>query len=412
MRLALLTHEPFHPPSGGGSAEAGYLVRELVRRGHEVHVFAPQDTAPEAVAQEFGIQLHRFTRWTMGRYARWRNLKYLRYPGALTRQVLARARATPFDVVVSQHAISAVAAGRLKRHLRIPVVMNLLDHLTGFMETWPVWLMPPPALALLKRYELSLPRRFGAEAVLTVSDALADRVVATGYPRERVHPIYYGYDAARFPFQAAALEQRRDSPATIVMHGSFDHHHLRRIALETVAHVRAHRADARFEFIGQATDAWRHFARAAEERGLREALRHVGFVPYAEIAPRLALATIGIVPYEASSGTHCAFVAKVVEYLAVGLPVVATRLEGIRRYFESAPLVRFSEFEGKAFGEAILEWLRVPLARRNDLAEAAARHVRERLDWRILCARACEVIEAVARPGTAEVSLPRATGAE
>ncbi len=41
MRIALLTHEPFYPPSGGGSAEAVYLVREMVRRGHEVWVFAP-----------------------------------------------------------------------------------------------------------------------------------------------------------------------------------------------------------------------------------------------------------------------------------------------------------------------------------------------------------------------------------
>jgi hypothetical protein len=41
MRLAFLTHEPFYPPSGGGSAEAVYLVEELVRRGHEVHIMAP-----------------------------------------------------------------------------------------------------------------------------------------------------------------------------------------------------------------------------------------------------------------------------------------------------------------------------------------------------------------------------------
>jgi hypothetical protein len=40
MRLAFLTHEPYFPPSGGGSAEAIYLIRELVRRGHEVHLFA------------------------------------------------------------------------------------------------------------------------------------------------------------------------------------------------------------------------------------------------------------------------------------------------------------------------------------------------------------------------------------
>jgi hypothetical protein len=33
-----------------------------------------------------------------------------------------------------------------------------------------------------------------------------------------------------------------------------------------------------------------------------------------------------MVPYEESTGTHCAFVAKIVEYLATGLPVASTRI--------------------------------------------------------------------------------------
>mgnify|MGYP003737019891 CR=1 FL=1 len=50
MRLALLTHEPFYPPSGGGSAEANYLVSELTRRGHEVHLFCPDFPDRDAIA--------------------------------------------------------------------------------------------------------------------------------------------------------------------------------------------------------------------------------------------------------------------------------------------------------------------------------------------------------------------------
>lgn len=397
MRLGFLTHEPFYPASGGGSAEAAYVVRELVRRGHEVHVFGPQDHAPQQVAREFGICLHRFTRWPMGRYTRFRNAKYLRYPGALARQVAAVAQTVRFDLLLSQHAIAAVAAGRLKQPLRIPVVMNFLDHLTGFLETWPFWRMPPPALTLLKRYELSLPHRFNADAILTVSDPLADRFAAAGYPRERIHPLYYGYDAAVFPFRPEVVAARPAAPPRIVMHGSFDHHHLQRIALEAVARVRAERPDARFEFIGRDTEAWRRFARAAERRGLGGALHHQGFVPYTDIAAPLASAAVGMVPYEESAGTHCAFVAKVVEYLALGLPVACTPLEGLRRYFHDEPLVRFSRFDGASFGETLLGWLREPASARMAWAEPAARRVREELDWSVICRRAADVVEGVAR---------------
>ena len=175
MRLALLTHEPFYPPSGGGSAEANYLVNELTRRGHEVHLFCPDFPERVAVAARFGITVHPFTGWEMGRYTRLRSLKYLAYPGGLRRLVRRTARDISFDAILSQHAISAVAAGRLKADLGVPVVMNFLDFLTGFMESWPPWAMPRFVLRRLMAYELSLPKRHDADAVLTVSEGLARR---------------------------------------------------------------------------------------------------------------------------------------------------------------------------------------------------------------------------------------------
>src|SRR5690348_18410811 len=79
-RIAFLTHEPFYPPSGGGSAEAVYLVEEMVSRGWEVHVFSPKIKNPDEVTERFRIHLHQFTTWEMGRYTKLRNIKYLFYP--------------------------------------------------------------------------------------------------------------------------------------------------------------------------------------------------------------------------------------------------------------------------------------------------------------------------------------------
>jgi len=73
------------------------------------------------------------------------------------------------------------------------------------------------------------------------------------------------------------------------------------------------------------------------------------------VSQRLASANVGIVPYEASAGTHCAFVAKIVEYVACGLPTVCTPLKSVRSYFNNDPLVKFSEFNGDNFGHKILE---------------------------------------------------------
>ena len=392
LRIAFLTHELFYPPSGGGSAEAVYLVEEMVRRGHEVHVFCPQITEPDAVEKKFRIHLHQFTAWQMGRYARLRNFKYLLYPSFLQRMVARAARTTKFDLLLSQHAISAVAAGRLKRRLNVPVVMNFPDLLTGFMETWPAYIAPRSLVEALKRYEISMPARYGVDGVLAISDALADYFVERGFPREKILPIYYGYAAEYFPFYVRMIAPNR--PPVVVMHGSFDAHHLGQIAFDAIKFVAAKKPETIFRFVGKRTAGLEKFLQRAHTIPDFK-FEATGFVPYAEVAGHLADASVGIVPYEESAGTHCAFVAKVVEYVASGLPAVCTPLKSIQGYFQNDPMVRFSEFNGADFGKKILDWLdEPPLAWQIRAAHSAAR-VETELDWEPLCRRAVDFVEGI-----------------
>lgn len=393
MRVAFITHEPFFPPSGGGSAEAVYLVQEFIQRGHEIHVFCPAIADAEAVEAQLSISLHPFERWEMGRYTSLRSFKYLLYPLAILRMVEQAAETTPFDLIFSQHAISAVAAGRLRQRLQTRVIMNFLDYLTGFMETWPAYLAPRPLLNPLKKYELSLPSRYGADGILTVSDTLADYFGQTGYPRERILPIYYGYDSEYFPLRSQETAEAAAKRPTIVMHGSLDHHHLKKIALEAIVFVAHNRPDTVFKFIGKETAALKSFLKRARRQIPGALIECVGFVPYDEIAAHLAESSMGIVPYEESVGTHCAFVAKIVEYLAVGLPVVSTPLTSAVRYFGDEPMVRFSSFDGLNFGRKITSLLLDPPALHQNIARTASERVRKELDWRVVSKRALDFVE-------------------
>ena len=388
MRLALLTHEPFYPPSGGGSAEANYLVSELTRRGHEVHLFCPDFHDRDAVAKRFGITVHPFTGWEMGRYTRLRSLKYLAYPGALRRLVRRVARDISFDAILSQHAISAVAAGKLKADLGVPVVMNFLDFLTGFMESWPAWAMPRFVLHRLMAYELSLPKRHNANAVLTVSEELARRFEETGFNPDRLHPIRYGHDTKLFQ-----LRTGNRKPGTVAMHGSFDTHHLGPIAIRAIIDIALARPETRFLFIGTETDALKTLAKRVRADAPSAKLECTGFVPYAEVPGRLGQAGIGIIPYEPSSGAHCAFVAKLVEYAALGLPVVSTPLAGVKAYFDNQPSVRFSAFDGAQFANDVIDLLDNPPPQVE--SERLAKRVATELDWTVICARAVDQLEAV-----------------
>jgi glycosyltransferase involved in cell wall biosynthesis len=391
LSIAFLTHEPFYPPSGGGSAEAVYLVEEMVRRGHGVHVFCPQIADSADVEKKFGIRLHQFDKWKMGRYARLRNFKYLAYPFFLERMVARAAHKTKFDLLFSQHAISAVAAGKLKRKLAVPVVMNFPDLLTGFMETWPGYVAPKPVVHALMRYEISLPVRYGVDGVCAISDEFADRLAARGYPREKICPVYYGYDAEKFPFRARPPSGNQ-SPV-VVMHGSFDAHHLGPIAFDAVQYVTRRRPGTVFRFVGKNTAALERFLNRAQKEVPGFKFESTGFTPYAEVAGHLAGASVGIVPYEESAGTHCAFVAKVVEYVASGLPAVSTPLKSIRRYFQNDPMVRFSKFGGEDFGKTIISWLEEPSSNWQIRATESAARVQAELDWGPLCRKAVDFAE-------------------
>lgn len=412
MRLALLTHEPYFPPSGGGSAEAVYLVREFVRRGHEVHLFCPAFVDSGAIAAAHGIRVHPFTLWPMGRYTPHRNLKYLLYPAALARhadrtlQALRREADGDFrfDAILSQHTISAVAAGLLGRRWRVPIILNFLDYLTGFMETWPAVFTRSGLVPWLNRFELSIPRRFNADGVMTVSAPLAERFGATGYPADRIRVIQYGYDARLFrpmptgPGDAAVPEEEpQTGPPVVVMHGSFDTHHLGPIAREALLHIHALRADVRFRFLGKETPALLRLAREVRAAAPSIPLELTGFIPYEDMAGALRGASVGLVPYEESQGVHCAFVAKAVEYLGCGIPCVSTPLENLSRYFAGEPAIRFSGWDGRSLGQAVLEVLALPASRRRALGRAASARVAAELDWSVVSGHAVDFVEQRAR---------------
>ena len=388
MRIALLTHEPFYPPSGGGSAELLYLVKKLNQRNHEVHLFCPEFLNSQEIAKRFSIVIYTFKGWQMNRYTRLRSLKYLCYPMVLRRMVKKAAKNVKFDIIFSQHAISSVAAGQLKTDLKVPVVMNFLDHLTGFMETWPNWRMPRFLLKRLMKYELCLPSLYKADTVLTVSQELRKRFIANGYDASRTFSINYGYDKNLFKPQ----KLNPNSPPTVVMHGSFDTHHLGEIATKAIYLITKKRPDVHFLFIGKETIALKKLTKKIKKLSPSTNITCTGFIDYKRIPEKLSYGHVGIIPYEESAGAHCAFVAKMVEYAAVGLPVVSTPLAGTKKFFSNESTILFSKFDGKKFSEDTLITLNSTLNLKT--TDSLTKRVETELDWNVICDNIIDKLEA------------------
>jgi glycosyltransferase involved in cell wall biosynthesis len=124
-------------------------------------------------------------------------------------------------------------------------------------------------------------------------------------------------------------------------------------------------------------------------------IESTGFVPYSDVPKHLASASVGIIPYEESVGTHCAFAAKAVEYSALGIPVVSTKLKSVQSYFGDLPLLRFADFNGTDFAHKTVSWFDESPELIASLGKTASERVRTDLDWRAISRKAIDFLEKI-----------------
>jgi glycosyltransferase involved in cell wall biosynthesis len=211
--------------------------------------------------------------------------------------------------------------------------------------------------------------------VVTTGEVLAGKFAQYGVPVERilVHPN--GVDPARFAAARAGRAERRaawgiDADATVAVYvGSLYAHK----GLATLLHAAARSPATTFLVAGgddEQVEAW-------HREGVPGNVRFLGFVPNAEVPGLLAAADVGLVPNSASDRTAAyTFSLKLYEYLAAGLPVVASDIPSLRSAMGDDPpgaLVPPDDPEALAAALARLADDPAERARCRALAEARAR---------------------------------------
>jgi len=78
-----------------------------------------------------------------------------------------------------------------------------------------------------------------------------------------------------------------------------------------------------------------------------------GFIPYAKLSSYLGLTTVAINPMKPGMVSHTAFPHKVIQYMASGLPVVTTKLDGLYKTFGDSSGLTWSIGSEGLIGEAI-----------------------------------------------------------
>jgi glycosyltransferase involved in cell wall biosynthesis len=118
------------------------------------------------------------------------------------------------------------------------------------------------------------------------------------------------------------------------------------------------------------------------ELGLEGKVQFFEMLPAREIVKIMANADLGVVPKRADSFGNEAYSTKIMEFMAMGIPVVVSRTKIDRFYFNESVVRFFNSGEADALAAALLQLLRDGDLRRRQAANATGYAARNNWDSR------------------------------
>jgi len=161
--------------------------------------------------------------------------------------------------------------------------------------------------------------------VFVQSEHMAADFCKHGADPTKLTPIVTGIDVGEIVPAARAVRERRNEPLTIAYLGTLARVRRLEILVDMLAELNSRGVSARLLLVGdgETPDGRRGIERRADALGLRDQIEITGFLPRREALGRVRGADICISPIHPSPIFDGASPTKLVEYLALGLPVVA-----------------------------------------------------------------------------------------
>jgi glycosyltransferase involved in cell wall biosynthesis len=216
-----------------------------------------------------------------------------------------------------------------------------------------------------------------ADRVLAVHALHRARLIRAGVPENKIATVMNAADPAIF---SASNNGRAHETGTftLVCHGTVTRRLGLDIAIEAVSLIRERIPGLRLMVIG-AGDYLETARHLVAQKRLERLVSFVNQVPIEELPRLLAGVDVGLAPNRASGATHLMLPVKLLDYMALGIPTIAARLQTIEHYF-SDRAVRFFEPGNPVDLAAAIEELHRDRALRAELAHNA-RRAAERIGW-------------------------------
>jgi glycosyltransferase involved in cell wall biosynthesis len=233
-----------------------------------------------------------------------------------------------------------------------------------------------------------------ADHVITVTESWRQTLIMRGVPADKVSVVMNVADPRIFKRNG---NRKRPSSHTnghgfhLIYHGTFAHRYGVDLILRAVQRVRPSIPNIHATLLGGG-EFRDELVQLAEELDLAEHIEiSPTLLPAADLPPLLQQADVGIVPNRSNIFTDGLLPTKLMEYVAVGTPVIAARTPTITTYFDDQMVQFFTPDDVEDLTRCILE-LSQDRVRREALSQNADRF-NEQYSWENVAANYITLVE-------------------
>jgi glycosyltransferase involved in cell wall biosynthesis len=323
MHIAYITADPGVPVFGqkGCSIHVQELLRALAKRGEQIDLFAVSAAGqpPPDLAR---IRLHRFPPPPKGDLSL-REQKCLEINSPLR---AALKNEGPFTLIYERYSLWSFAPMEYARATGTPGLLEVNAPLIEEQAEHRGLVDRTGARRVAERVFSA------ATALLAVSDEVAKYLQEFPATQGKVHVVPNGVNPDRFPADQKPTLPAAAGTFTIGFVGTMKPWHGLENLLKAFAryHERCHAS--RLLLVGDGIGR-EPLAAAASAQGLGNAVVFTGAVPAAQVPGLLASMDVAVAPYPNLPNFYFSPL-KVYEYMAAGLPVVASRIGQIEKLIE------------------------------------------------------------------------------
>lgn len=208
-------------------------------------------------------------------------------------------------------------------------------------------------LALVEKISIAF-----VDHVIVVNHMVEEAVLNRRSMRPEKCTVILNYPDPRI-FRRAAPRVRPGGEFTMCYPGTLSRHQGVDIAVEAVGLLRDQAPGLRFLIIGDGPER-ENLKRLITERGLEDRISMTGLIPLEQVAEIMTRIDLGVVPKRKEGFGDIAFSTKIMEFMAMGVPVLASRTRIDEFYFNSGLVEFFESGNAADMREKILSLIEHP----------------------------------------------------